>query len=83
MDCSFPNFPTNSKARYLKWAIEDRLEAHHNLALAHKYRSLGKMVDMFVQRARACKRGYWKNLKAYDDIRFSNLHPAWDTNDAA
>ena len=82
---NYPDFPSSSKATYLRIAIECRQMAWKHIENAKSYRAYKDSIAyrLAVDAAKAERRAYWKWLKKYYDLEFSQLHPAWETEDAA
>ena len=82
---NFPDFPSSLKARYLRYAIESRHQAWVHIAHAKSYRARNDSMALkiAIDIARVERRSYWKWIRAYYDLEFSNLHPAWEVEDAA
>ena len=82
---NFPDFPHSGKATYLLYAIESRHAAWENIAHAKSYRAYKDSLayKLAIDTAKSERRSYWKWIKAYYDLEFSNLHPAWEAEDAA
>lgn len=82
---NFPDFPHSSKATYLRIAIEARHLAWENIAHAKSYRAHKDSLAyrLAVDAAKVERRAYWKWLKKYYDLEFSNLHIKWEVEDAA